>query len=305
MTSLRSFHHFTQLPTELRLKIYAHIELLDLTRAAPPTLPPLSPVSAQALHILKISYSPSLDRYVSNTAPPVTLSICHESRDQTLLNWQHLLLGPSPKDGRKKDSRPRRVDEEGLQGSAVYQQSLDASLAFRTRISSLPSSVATSKLTNSAIPINYKHTILYISSLSLLLSTLHFQHTFLFHLSTSPSRHLIRYLAVDLRVWNDLCEHGFLGVLGRMKGLRELKLVVEFVSRLLLCLLVVHSVDVLKQESQYLPVQLGSNEDLYDMNSSQISTFMTELMFQLPHRAITSLECTSNILYIWRKETHS
>ena len=80
------------------------------------------------------------------------------------------------------------------------------------------------------IPIDISLQTLYISSLSPLLNTLQFQHTFLFHLSTSPSRHLIRYLAVDLRVWNELCENGFLGVLARMRGLRGVRLVVEFVS---------------------------------------------------------------------------
>jgi hypothetical protein len=69
-----TFPLFPNLPTELRLKIYTHILHL--------TTPP----------ILKISFTPD---YISNTAPPITLSICAESRAPTLEQYSYLQLGPS------------------------------------------------------------------------------------------------------------------------------------------------------------------------------------------------------------------
>ncbi|KAH6677423.1 hypothetical protein B0J14DRAFT_651313 [Halenospora varia] len=52
-----------------------------------------------------------------------------------------------------------------------------------------------------------------------------------YYLSVSPSRHEIERLAVDLRVWNELCEGGFLGVLAGMRRLGVVLLVVEFGRR--------------------------------------------------------------------------
>ncbi|RDL31910.1 uncharacterized protein BP5553_09312 [Venustampulla echinocandica] len=77
----------------------------------------------------------------------------------------------------------------------------------------------------SEIPIHYPTTTLYISLRPLIGSSVH---SFLYHLSTSPSRHLIRSIAVDLRIWNRLCEDGFMGVLAGMKALREVIMVVEY-----------------------------------------------------------------------------
>jgi hypothetical protein len=171
-TPLTTFTLFPNLPTELRLKIYTHILALS------PSTP-----------ILKISYSPSPSRYISNTAPPITLSLCSDSRTQTLLSWSHLALGaplPSP----------------------------------RTCLSS-PSHIPCYP-----IPICYSTQTLYLSGLSPILAT--HLHEIFFHLSTSAARHKIEKLAIDLRVWNELCENGFLTVVGRMKKLREVDLVVEF-----------------------------------------------------------------------------
>jgi len=172
LQDLNTFTLFSNLPIELRLKIYTHI--LELSPNTP---------------ILKISYSPSLARYISNTAPPITLSLCSESRTQTLLSWTHLALGtplPSP----------------------------------RTCLSS------PSHIPYYPIPVCYTTQTLYISNLSPLLAT--HLHEIFFHLSTSAARHKIEKLAIDLRVWNELCENGFLTVVGRMKRLKEVDLVVEF-----------------------------------------------------------------------------
>lgn len=81
-------------------------------------------------------------------------------------------------------------------------------------------------LTRYNIPFSPTTDTLYLSSLTPLLST-HLQ-DILFHLSTSTSRHLIQSLAIDLRCWSELCENGFLSILARMKGLKEVLLVVEF-----------------------------------------------------------------------------
>lgn len=77
-----------------------------------------------------------------------------------------------------------------------------------------------------AIPFNALTDNLYISNLAPILQT-HLP-DLLYNLSTSPSRSAIRRLAFDLRVWNECCEKGLLGVLGRMRELREVQIVVEF-----------------------------------------------------------------------------
>ncbi|KAH7369814.1 hypothetical protein BKA65DRAFT_386033 [Rhexocercosporidium sp. MPI-PUGE-AT-0058] len=154
--NLKSFHFFPQLPTELRLKIYKHMLSLSYN-------------SYSSSRILKISYSPSLGRYISNTPPPVTLSINSESRVLTLSTHSYLSLGPIP-----KALKPS--------GSTSSSSSISKS--------------------------NSNH--------------------ILYHFSTSPSRHLIQHLAIDFRVWAELCENGFLGIVSRMRALRELDLVVEF-----------------------------------------------------------------------------
>ncbi len=53
-------------------------------------------------------------------------------------------------------------------------------------------------------------------------------HDLLYNLSTSPDRHSLRHVAFDLRVWHELCDHGLLGVLAKMRGLRAVDIVVEF-----------------------------------------------------------------------------
>jgi hypothetical protein len=163
---LKAFPLFPLLPTELRLKIFTHIHALTSSTGPP--------------RILKISYLPAksqYNEYISNTPPPLTLSISHESRLQALLSYTYIALDSSP------------------------------SHSLR-------------------IPIDFSTDILYISLSPIILAT--HLHAFLYHLSTSASRHSIRFLAIDLRIWNELCENGFLGVLGRMKGLKTLDLVVEF-----------------------------------------------------------------------------
>ncbi|KAG9231444.1 hypothetical protein BJ875DRAFT_469558 [Amylocarpus encephaloides] len=167
-----SFTLFPLLPTELRLEIYT--QMLNLTSNP-------APKHTSAPRILKINYSPPLDRYISNAPAPPTLCLCSESREHTMHKhgYKHLLLGPP---------------------------------FFCMR--------------STSIPIHFPSTTLYISSLHPLMST--FAQSFVYHLSTSSSRHSIGSLAIDLRVWNELCENGFLGVLAGMKGLRELMMVVEF-----------------------------------------------------------------------------
>jgi hypothetical protein len=177
-TSPASFTLFPLLPTELRLKIYKQILALTSTP-----------------RILKIAYSPSLGRYISNTAPPLLLSLSAESRAYTLQTYTHLALGLSS---------PRKP----LPSSNPHSKS------HQDPASPLP------------IPICYATETLYISSLFPLLPT--HLHDFLWNLLTSPSRHQIHSLAIDLRVFNTLCENGFLVVLARMRELREVCLVVEF-----------------------------------------------------------------------------
>ncbi|CAG8974734.1 hypothetical protein HYALB_00000345, partial [Hymenoscyphus albidus] len=171
---LQQFHLFPNLPTELRLAIYTTINNI-----------PQNPIPApsRSTRILKISFAPTLDRYISNTAPPVLLSLCSESRNHISKqhNTTHLLLGPS--------------------------------------FFSAPQ-------TN--IPISFPTTTLYISSLHPGVLTSSFANNVLYHLSTSPSRHQIASLALDLRVFTDFSDSGLLGVLAGMRGLRELCLVLEF-----------------------------------------------------------------------------
>jgi hypothetical protein len=76
------------------------------------------------------------------------------------------------------------------------------------------------------IPFSPLTDTLYISSLQPLLPS-HLP-DLLYNLSTSPSRHNILKIAFDLRVWNACCEAGLLGVLARMRGLKEVDIVVEF-----------------------------------------------------------------------------
>jgi hypothetical protein len=179
-TSLAAFALVPLLPAELRLKIYKHILAL----------------SSQP-RILKISYSPSLKRYISNTPPPVLLSTSSESRAYTLQTYTNLSLGPSCL------WRPRLSP---ISTQHRYQNP--------SPTPGLP------------IPICYATDTLYISSLFPLLTT--HLHDFLWNLSTSSSRHHIQSLSIDLRVWNILCENGFIGLLARMRSLREVCLVVEF-----------------------------------------------------------------------------
>ncbi|PVH87984.1 hypothetical protein DL98DRAFT_224400 [Cadophora sp. DSE1049] len=186
---LATFHFFPHLPTELRLKIYKHI--LALSHA-----------SHTSSRILKISFSPSLGCYKSNTPPPITLSISSESRLFTLSTHSYLSLGPLPKV--LKPVRPIISSSSSSSSNSSHSKELYG----------LP------------IPIAYSTDILYLSSLSPLLST--HLHSILYHFSTSPSRHLIQHLAIDFRVWAELCENGFLGIVSRMKALREVDLVVEF-----------------------------------------------------------------------------
>ncbi|KAG4435909.1 hypothetical protein IFR05_008603 [Cadophora sp. M221] len=196
---LRSFRFFPNLPTELRLKIYKHILALSHS-------------SHSSSRILKISYSPSLGRYISNTAPPITLSISPESRIFTLSTHSYLSLGPVP-----KALKPIQ--------SAISSSSTSSPASNAHEIANSSQSKY-STLHGLPIPIAYQTDILYLSSLSPLLST--HLHSILYHFSTSPSRHLIQHLAIDFRVWAELCENGFLGIVSRMKALREVDLVVEF-----------------------------------------------------------------------------
>jgi hypothetical protein len=78
----------------------------------------------------------------------------------------------------------------------------------------------------SPIPFSASTDTVYISSLAPILQT-HLP-DLLYNLSTSPSRSIIRKIAIDLRVWNECCEKGLLGVLGRLRDLREVCIVVEF-----------------------------------------------------------------------------
>jgi hypothetical protein len=72
----QTFPLFPLLPAELRLKIWFW------------TLPPA--------RILKISYSANHGTYISNTAPPLALSICHSSRLVAQSHYSYLQLGPTP-----------------------------------------------------------------------------------------------------------------------------------------------------------------------------------------------------------------
>lgn len=162
---------FPLLPSELRLKIYDLVLLFTSSYVT---------ASNHPRRILKISYSPSLSRYISATPPPTLLHLSHEARIYTQTRYTSLLLGSDAK----------------------------------------------CPTFHASIPISFSHDTLYLSSLSPLLFT--HLHDILFHLSTSPSRHHIQSLAIDLRCWSELIENGFVGLLARMRGLKEVLLVVEF-----------------------------------------------------------------------------
>jgi hypothetical protein len=169
------FHLFPLLPTEIRLQIYTHIHAHSTS--------PL-PSHTHTTRILKLNFSPSLDRYISNCAPPAILSVCAEAREyaRRRYGYEYLALG-----------------------SNFF-------CAPRTDI-----------------PLVFEGTTIYVSGLHPLLST--FAQSFLYHLSTSPSRHKITSIALDLRCWRELCELGLLGVLAGMRGLREVLMVVEYGRR--------------------------------------------------------------------------
>ncbi|KAH8661473.1 hypothetical protein BGZ60DRAFT_413265 [Tricladium varicosporioides] len=150
------FTLFPNLPPELRLKIYTHIQHL--------TTPP----------ILHLNFSPFLQTYIPTTPSPLLLSLSPESRSFSQQSYTYVKLG-----------------------------ALSAQLP---------------------IPILFPLTTLYLT----LPPSPPFLRDLTYHLSTSPSRHQIKRLAIDLRVWNELCEGGVLGVLAGMRKLEVLLLVVEF-----------------------------------------------------------------------------
>ncbi|KAL3426258.1 hypothetical protein PVAG01_03049 [Phlyctema vagabunda] len=76
------------------------------------------------------------------------------------------------------------------------------------------------------IPIDFGRDTVYLSELGPILQT--HLHELLYNLSTSEARHRVRALAIDRRVWNELCDNGLLGCLCRMRSLRDVCMVVEF-----------------------------------------------------------------------------
>lgn len=172
-----TFTLFPQLPTELRLKIYSDIQAFTPNP-----------------RILKISYSPQLNCSISNTPPPILLSISSESRIYALKTYSYLSLGPPYPN--------------------VPPQSTPLVALHQLPVPWLP------------IPINYHTDTLYISPLTAnqILSLLHnlaSPHSF-------NSLNLITSISLDLRTFPSLSSHGLLSALARMKCLRELNLVVEF-----------------------------------------------------------------------------
>ena len=190
----------------------SHLTILTLTNRKPPTdkLSANFPLTQwqdtlPTTRILKISYSPTHKTYISNTAPPTTLSINHESRCQALLFYTNLLLGPTPK--------------PPLPSLTPKSHHTSSPYTFSHNPPKNPPAP-----TIPLIPLSYPSETLYISSLAPLLQT--HLHDLLYNLSTSPSRHYITHLAFDLRVWHELCDNGLLAILAKMRGLKDRKSVV-------------------------------------------------------------------------------
>jgi hypothetical protein len=173
----------------------------------PPQDNPNNPKIKEAKRILQISYSPASGSYISNTPPPALLSVSAEARSYALEKYTNLCLGPCP--------APPKVKVR----EAVFNRPAGTQIGVGKRpkaASALP------------IPIHFSSDMLYISTpLPAPLFSTHVN-DLLFYLSTSSSRHHIQSLAFDLRVWNELTENGLIGILARMKALREVCLVVEF-----------------------------------------------------------------------------
>lgn len=150
--------------------------------------------------ILKLTPSSSFNTtyYNNYTLPPITLSLNQESRYFTLspsspYPYTHLYLGSPP------PILEPKLNQDRNQGGDI---------------------------TPSYIPITFPTTTIYLTSF--LPHHLPPLQSLIYSLSTSPSRHSICSLAIDLRVFPVLCEEGFLPLVTGLRGLKELLLVVEF-----------------------------------------------------------------------------
>jgi hypothetical protein len=71
-----TFPPFPYLPIELQVKIWL--------------------ASLPSSRIVEVSYSPSRNIYISNSPPPLALSVCHTSRQVAKSHYENLRLGDSP-----------------------------------------------------------------------------------------------------------------------------------------------------------------------------------------------------------------
>jgi hypothetical protein len=130
-----TFPLFPTLPTELRLAIYRQI----LVQSTPP--------------ILKISLCPSSNTYISNTIPPITLSICAESRILTLESWQYLRLG-----GVKENKIPMNFETQTLYISSLTPLLLAPDL-LQTFLYQLSTSSSRHHIQSLAVDLRVFHTL--------------------------------------------------------------------------------------------------------------------------------------------------
>lgn len=163
---------FSHLPLELRQKIYSHILALH-----PSSSSSIIPISYP-------SYTPT-----THVQPPVTLSLCSEAREWTLRTYQHLCLCLGPE---KSTFTFIPVDYEQ---QTVYITSLTSLRELFCFFFLFLSGQMINTQTVTAPMQLYKST----DSVEIVLSPNHLS-TFLYTLSTTPSRHHIVSLALDLRV---------------------------------------------------------------------------------------------------------
>ncbi|RDW84924.1 hypothetical protein BP6252_02514 [Coleophoma cylindrospora] len=135
--------------------------------------------------------------------------------------WKHCLPGPRI----LKISYNASLREYTSSTRAPVTLSINQEARAQTLLT-YNSLALTTPRTAPPIPIDYTFDTVYISDLAPILQ-MH-MHDLLYNLSTSRSRHQIQSLAIDRRVWNELCDNGLLGMLCRMRTLREVFMVVEF-----------------------------------------------------------------------------
>jgi hypothetical protein len=197
------FHLFPQLPSELRLKIYHCI--LFPSHFTNPSSPHKPPATQRRIDPDKIHSEPHVPAYRSAEINDIPLPRCRILK----LSYTRPLQ-------RYISNIPPPVLLSVTRETRAYTLETYSTLSIGS--SSYP------------IPISYSTDTLYLSNLLPLLGS-PTPSTLIYSLSTTPARHKIQSLALDLRLWHDMYEEGLLAMLAGMRGLKELNLVVEFGRR--------------------------------------------------------------------------